>query len=268
MLEYEMITRGLFRADDVDISYDPTLTMPVTPVIQARMDALWQKKLTSTQQRNVPLYDRPLYRYVGAKLVPQDSRLILKLGNTSYKEHITSCEPEFSSQHPRAELSNAISLCSVVETSDRYILLDKRADADVEESRYHIISGFFERETTTNEPDPFVAMTREIHKKTGIQSADIRLQCCLGVAYDLLTPHAALCFHTFLKIPLAAVREYIPYESEIKQLHSLAVTIESLRAFILQNHGVLSATGEASLLMYGASMFGYAWFQEMMERIS
>src|SRR5205085_10942127 len=132
--------------------------------------------------------------------------------------------------------SNALAVCSVVETNDAHILLDKRRGVDVYNGRYHVIGGFFERELDmTTRPDPFQAIRREIREETGIQPVDIQEQYCLGVVYDVATPHGEICFLTRLNIPLGEVQKRTPEEDEIKELRSLAVTPESLREFVLSN---------------------------------
>jgi 8-oxo-dGTP pyrophosphatase MutT (NUDIX family) len=146
--------------------------------------------------------------------------------------------------------------------------LDKRQGVDVYVGRYHVIGGFFERHLDmTTRPDPFGAMCREIREETGIQLADISEQYCLGVVYDLATPHGEMCFLTRLHIGLdEVVHGRTPEENEIKQLRSLRVTAESLREFILENHGNISATGEPNLLLYGGVRFGEEWLEEVLEQ--
>ena len=332
MREFEILARGLYRPDQLEITYDPSLSMPTTPAIQEWMDTLWQQKLAIAQQKSIPLHDAPLFRLIYAEtrhnpqpecrgdpcgrpgslprspwarrddhtFVPPvgagdglrgegtlgspsagEESLHLILGNTSYKEYVTTREPSFAHNHAREDLGNALSVCSVVETTDGHILLDKRQGVDVYVGRYHVIGGFFERNldtstttattatsaTTATNPDPFGAIRREIREETGIQAADIADQYCFGAVYDLATPHAELCFLTRLNIPLNEVRQRVPEEHEIKQLLSLNVTEESLRDFILTNHGNISATGEPNLLLYGAEKFGKRWFEEIMGRL-
>ena len=269
MLEFEILARGLYRPDQLDISYDPSLRMHTTPAIQQWMDTLWQQKLAVAQQKAVPLFDSQLFRLIstGGRA---NGTLHLVLGNTSYKEYVTTREPEFARGRARQELGNALSVCSVVETNDGYILLDKRRGVDVYEGRYHVIGGFFERDLdmATTQPDPFAAICREIREETGIQFKDISEQYCLGVVYDLTTPHAEMCFLTRLKIPLEEVYRRVPEGKEIQQLLSLYITKGSLMHFVLANHGNISATGEPNLLMYGAERFGEEWFEEAMRRLS
>jgi len=270
MLEFEILACGLFRPDQLAIYYDSSLTMPSSPAIHAWMDNLWQEKLAHARQRNVPLYDAPLFRLVEAG-VTANNTLTLMLGNTGYKEYVTTREPEFANRHTRQELGNALGVCSVVETSDGHILLDKREGVDMYVGRYHVIGGFFERGLdTTSEahPDPFAAIRREIHEETGVLPDDIRQQYCFGAVYDLLTPHAELCFLTQLTIPLATVLARTPLDREIRQLRSLHITAASLRNFILEHHSNISPTGEPNLLLYGRWKFGEEWFEEAMGQIS
>jgi len=270
MLEFEILARGLYRPDQLDIIYDPSLLMPTNPTIQAWMDTLWEEKLATAHKKGIPLFDAPLFRFIEAES-KSNGTLHLVLGDTGYKEYVTTRVPEFAQGRKRAELGNALSVCSVVETSDGYILLDKRQGVDVYVGRYHVIGGFFERDrdsTGAKRPDPFGAICREIREETGIQQSDIREQFCLGVVYDTTTPHAEMCFLTCLAIPLAEVHTRVPEEDEIKQLEVLKVTEVSLREFLLKNHGNISATGEPNLLMYGEVRFGEEWFAEMMGKLS
>src|SRR5436305_7946010 len=266
MLEFEILAHGPYRPDQLNITYNPSLRMPTSPPIQAWMDTLLEQKLAIAREQNIPLFDAPLFRFVEVE-AKADGTLHLVLGDTGYKEYVTTRVTEFAQRRKREELGNALSVCSVVETSDGYILLDKRQGVDVYVGRYHVISGFFERDrdsTVSKRPDPFGAIQREIHEETGILQSDIREQFCLGMLYDTATPHAEMCFLTCLTIPLAEVQNRVPEEDEIKQLETLFVAKDSLRDFLLKNHGNISATGEPNLLMYGSVRFGEKWFEEML----
>lgn len=267
MIEFEIIAQGLYRPDQLSITYNSALRMPITPAIQSWMNDLWEQKLAVAKQKNIPLFDAPLFRFIDAITTPD--QIYLTLGDTGYKEYVTTRTPEFAQKHARPELGNALGVCSVVETSDNYILLDKRQGVDVYVGRYHVIGGFFERtlDMDTTQPDPFAAIRREIREETGIQAADITEQYLLGIVYDLATPHAELCFLTKLSIPLTEVLKREPEEDEIKQLHTLHVTDDSLRAFIVSNHGNISATGEPNLLFYGKVTFGDEWYEDVMKMI-
>jgi len=264
MREFEIVAHGLYRPDQLVIDYDPALQMPATPEIQAWMDNVWAQKLA----QGLPLFETPLFRFVAASS-QADGTLHVTMGDTSYKQYVTTRAPEFAQGRERSELGNPLAVCSVVETCDGYILLDKRQGVDVYVGRYHVIGGFFERhlDQIGHLPDPFGAIRREIREETGIQADDIWDQYCRGVVYDLKMPHGEMCFLTRLHIPLAEVQRRVPEEHEIKHLIPLQVTAESLTTFILQHHGNISATGEPNLLMYGGWKYGEPWFEEMLAQI-
>jgi ADP-ribose pyrophosphatase YjhB (NUDIX family) len=269
MLEFSILAHGLYRPDQLIITYDPVQRMSTTAEVQDWMDEFWQQQLTQAREQGRRLFDAPLIRFVAAS-ADSDGTLHLSLSDTSYKEYVTTRTPAFAQAHERHEFANPLAVCSVVETNDNYILLDRREGVDVYVGRYHVIGGFFERDLDMGElPDPFAAMRREIREETGIQAADIQEQYCLGLVYDLATPHGELCFLTRLNISLTEVlHNRIPEEDEIKQLRSLQVTPENLREFLLENHGNISATGEPNLLMYGGWKFGEGWFDDVQHSIS
>lgn len=276
MLQFEIIARGLFRQDQLRIAYDPTRRLAITADEQVWIDQCWQEKLVQAKQSHNLLFDAPLYRYLSASVSAEREQLQLALSDTTYKEYATTRMAEFAAGRTRAELGSPLAVCSVVETSDAVILLDQRQGVDVGNGRYHVIGGFVERgrdtitDALTGAPsaDPFAAMRREIREETGVREEDISTHECLGVAYDLENPHGEMLFLTRLNIPIATVRQRIPEDGEIKELHTLQVTAESLRAFILRYHGpYLSTTGEPNLLLYGGWKFGTDWFEDTLKHL-
>src|SRR5579859_1625864 len=224
MIEFSLIARGFLRPEQVVIRYEASLRMPTTTQMRDWMDEQWQEQMRLAMKRGTKLFDTPLFRFIAARTETDgagDTILQLMLGDTSYKEYVTTRSQEFAQRYPGHEVGNPLAVCSVVETSDGAILLDKRQGVDVYVGRYHVIGGFFEHlDSILDAPDPFGAMRREIREETGIQADDIREQHCLGVVYDLHVPHAEMCFLTRLHIPLAEVWQRTPEEDEIKQLQS------------------------------------------------
>src|SRR5579872_1358938 len=117
MLEFDILARGLYRRNQLDITYDPSLHISITPSIVEWMDDLWQQKLAIAHEKGTRLFDSQLFRLEQATALP-DGILHLVLGNTSYKEYVTTREPDFARGRDRSELSNALGVCSVVETND------------------------------------------------------------------------------------------------------------------------------------------------------
>jgi 8-oxo-dGTP pyrophosphatase MutT (NUDIX family) len=237
--------------------------------IREWIDALWQQQLSIAQEQGFPLFDAPLFRLIHVE-VSSDGILHLILGDTTYKEYTVTRLPTFARGRKREQLSNPLAVCSVVETRDGFMLYEQRQNAAVHAGRFHVIAGFFERNSDRDEqgrPDPFGAMRREIREETGIQATDIEEQYCLGAVYDVVNPHGELCFLTRLHISLAEVLTRTPEDDEVKELLSLAVTKESLRDFLVKNHGNISATGEPNLLLYGEWKYGEEWLGEVMGQL-
>ncbi|MFL5663725.1 MAG: hypothetical protein ACJ8BW_20645, partial [Ktedonobacteraceae bacterium] len=95
MIEFEILARGLYRPDQLVITYDPALRMPTTPALQEWMDATWQAKLALAREQGFPLFDGQLFRLVSVE-AGSDGKLHIVLNNTGYKEYITSREPAFA----------------------------------------------------------------------------------------------------------------------------------------------------------------------------
>ena len=265
MLDFEFLVRGCYTPAQIVVDYNSTHHVSFTTEMQATMEHIWHDKLALAKEQNVQLYDGQLFRLMYAE-ERENSTLRLKLGNTSYKEYVATRSPEFSQQLTRDELSNALSVCSVIETLDGYILLEKRQGTDVHDGRIHVIGGFMERgkDNEGHPPDPFTAMNREMREETGIQEKDIRDQYCLGVVYDTLVPHPELCFVTRLNIPLTTLSKRKPEDNEVKELRMLRVNATTLKESIQSNHGNISPTGEAALILYGTWKFGAGWFEDVM----
>ena len=185
MLDFEFLVRGCYTPEQLIVDYNPTHHAAFAPEMRATMEGLWQDRLTSAKEHNVPLYDGQLFRLMYAE-ERENSTLRLKLGNTSYKEYVATRSPELSRQLTRDELSNPLAVCTVIETLDNYILLEQRQHTDVHDGHLHVIGGFMERDKDNvgRAPNPFAAMNREMREETGIRESDIREQYCLGIAYD------------------------------------------------------------------------------------
>ncbi|GAC1394272.1 MAG: hypothetical protein NVS4B11_08010 [Ktedonobacteraceae bacterium] len=272
MLEFEFLARGCYAPEQLVIDYNPAHHIALTAEMRTEMERIWHNNLLLAQEHAFPLFDGKLFRFMYAE-ERTDRTLRVKLGDTSYKEYVTTRTPEFVQQLTRAGVSNPLSVCSVIETLDGFILLEKRQGTDVHEGRFHVIGGFMEREKDHKDdeahtPDPFGAMNREMREETGIQERDIREQYCLGMVYDTLVPHPELCFVTRLNIPLPTLSKRKPEDTEVKELRMLRVTAASLKESILTHHGNISPTGEAALILYGNWKFGVGWYEDVMRGIA
>jgi len=268
MLQFEFLARGCYTHEQLVIDYNPAHHVSLTTEMRTETERIWTDKLAEAQKNTFPLFDGKLFRLIYAE-ERDDKTLRIKLGNTSYKEYVATRTPAMAQELTRDGVSNPLSVCSVIETLDGFILLEKRQGTDVHNGRFHVIGGFMERDIDDKEhgPDPFAAMNREIREETGILQTDIREQYCLGMVYDTLVPHPELCFVTRLNIPLTTLSKRKPEDNEIKELRMLRVTAASLKESIFANHGNISPTGEAALILYGGWRFGVGLLEDIMRGI-
>src|SRR5215472_11826427 len=108
-LEFEILAQGLYHPGQLTITYNPALHMPKTAAIADWMESLWQEKLLQARAQGTRLFDAPLFRFISVQAT--DEQLALMLGDTNYKEYVTTRVPEFALAHPRQDLSNALSVC-------------------------------------------------------------------------------------------------------------------------------------------------------------
>ena len=268
MLEFDLLAHNPYTPDQLHISYDPSLRVTMTPQQQARIETRWQERLAFAHEHNFRLYDGQLFRLVAIE-PRNDGTLHLTLGDTGYKDYVATRYDEEEYNRPRFERANPLSVCGAAETSDGYILLERRPVTGIHAGRYHVIGGFTDRTLDMHDGhiDLYGAMSRELREETGIQQEDIGEQICLGAAYDLLQPHPELCFGIQLKISYEEVLQREPEDNEIEQMLTVRATPDGLRDFICTNRGKISPTGEPTLLLYGAYRFGKAWYEDIMNRI-
>ncbi|HVB62354.1 MAG TPA: hypothetical protein VNE61_14255, partial [Ktedonobacteraceae bacterium] len=94
MLEFEMLARGFYRPDQLAITYNPSLRMPVTTEMQQWMERTWQEQLALSREQQFAHYDAELFRLISVQ-ARSDGKLALVLGDTTYKEFSTSRFPQF-----------------------------------------------------------------------------------------------------------------------------------------------------------------------------
>jgi hypothetical protein len=167
MIEFEFLVRGCYSPEQLVVDYNPLHRISLTPEMQEKMEHSWQEKLALAQKKSFLLFDGKLFHYMYAE-ERADQTLRVKLGDTRYKEYVATRTPEFVQELTRDGLSNPLSVCSVIETLDGFILLEKRRGTDVHDGRFHVIGGFMERDVDNkgHAPDPFEAMNREMREET------------------------------------------------------------------------------------------------------
>lgn len=259
MREFEIFADGSPAGLRISVVYRPGQPEPSNETEARRIDLIWQQSLAQAKREGMMLYDGKLFRLERFQV---DGRgLTLYLGDTTYKEYVATRRPEFHQSRPRQHLANPLAVCATIVTSDGRILVERRRGVDVYPGRYHVIGGWFDRDLDGGEsPHPSRAIQREVREEVGLRLARRRFEC-LGLVYDLATPHPELCFAASVDSRFDRICRRRGTDGEVQHLEFVEASGEALRAFILANHGNISATGEPCLILYGRRRFGPDWYE-------
>jgi 8-oxo-dGTP pyrophosphatase MutT (NUDIX family) len=262
--EFEILVAGRF---DLVVHYHQGSIRQYSPEERTLIDRIWGERLAECREKGIPLYDGSLFRLLDYEA--DDSRMVLRFGETGYKEYVGTRTDSYARQRRREELSNPMAVCAVVHTADGKILVEKRVGTDVYAGRYHVIGGFADREhdMVAANFSPFDAISREVREETGL-SIEASAFTCLGLCYDLLTPHPELCFMGRGPGSREVVEAFRASDNEIQALEFLEDSAESVANFIREHHGRISATGEGCLLLYGLFSYGREWFNRLTSLLS
>ena len=258
MHDYAVLVHGPFRPRQLVISYTPGAHRVARPGDQTYIDRVWQDTLEQARRMGIPLYDGELFRLMSFE--PRSGQLGLYLGDTTYKEYVATRAPEFYRERSEEELAQPLAVCAAVVTQDDRILIERRQRSEVGIGRYHVIGGFFEQDEDVGPdgPSPFQAMAREMREEIDLEINPWEF-LVLGLACDLRTPHPELCLTVSTKMSFGQVARRVPRDGEVLELESVGADSAALGAFLLENHGNLTPSGEACLTLYGAWRHGDDW---------
>ncbi len=196
---------------------------------KATIEANWSARMQKAQDAGQCLYDSDLFRL--HSVIANDEMVHLHLGDTSYKEYVTTRHPACS-----MERADPIGTGIIITTVDGFIPVGHRSpSAEVNPGYLFTFGGFFERsvdiDPDTGQPNPFRCVMREVYEETGLALSMEHLTC-LGIVYDEKNCHPELSF--LCSVPLT--------KSELATLnwrHELSdlsfVPVKTLDSFIDQH---------------------------------
>lgn len=270
-LPFDILVRGNFDTETVKVFYKPSLRMSNDDYISSLIEMIWSKKVQEASKRGVPMYDGRLFRLYDYRV--DGNTLSLYLGDTSYKEYVGTRDKEFYESYGREALANPLAVCAALVSSDGKILVAKRQIGDIYQNHYHVIGGFFDRDLDIKDdgtPNPFEAIKREIYEEIGLEIPISRFRL-LGLAYDLITPHPELCFCCSVDLTMSEItRRYsqAKTDAEIDAIEYIQNSETGIKQFVIANHGNISVTGEACLLLFGGYLHGEEWFTQLLDELA
>lgn len=213
-----------------------------------------------------------MYRFNSARLI--DSRLILDLGTTDFKEYIGTTQRSLSDsvfrlslmsagkedhENPNYYFANPLATCAVLVSSDGYVPIGFRGNnVAIYPNTHHVIGGyvrinedkiidFFERDI-----DLFANMKTEIKGEVGLSDPDFASINFLGIARNVITRGPEALY--VVKLSLTANEVQTKWrENAIDKYEHRNLTFyraEDVPAFLKQNQGKMVPSGEAALTLY------------------
>lgn len=178
----EIVTTGLDRTDSIkdrfpisrpwgEILYRPdeplnkdqvVVTPPrQTHVVPDELSPLIDNVWTRASAQNPHIFNGPLISLEG--LENRDGLLVIHTGRTDYKTLLgTNMQPDIAARYPAYSLSNGLASCSIVTTSDGFVILGLRPS-----QKLGVIGG------TVDRPDVFTHISSELEEELGLSSDDL-----------------------------------------------------------------------------------------------
>jgi len=111
----------------------------------------WKQELQKAQEKNKLLFNGPIYLLENYKTM--GDQLIVSVSETNFKELMGTnfYHPELAEEYGKSYLSNAIALCTLLETNDENFVFVKRSSSVYfGEGLWHLIAGQFSIEKREN----------------------------------------------------------------------------------------------------------------------
>lgn len=178
---------GRFSRMDVVIN-DSCTSIYRPPDIQQVIDDNWALRLQEVNERGGSLEDRQKVLLLNRAI--EDDRLIIGLGRDYYRNFVGTYFNQEIRQNCPDMVPQLLSVTALLETSDNYLVLNKRSQAVFQYPGW--ISGLggpveADDVNERGEIDPFVAAIREISEETGIDGQQVVRIECTGFMRDLVT---------------------------------------------------------------------------------
>jgi hypothetical protein len=233
--------------------------------IYDEIEKIWSNKFKDALQNGKILFAGPQYRLSNHRRFK--NKLLLELGNTDYREFLGTnvAHPEWLGKYGKEYMSNALAICSVIETSDDKIVVGKRSDKLAEyASWFHTVGGHPNPRNYhgAKDCDLFHAMRHELRGEIGLKDKEISYQRVLGLVENTGTHKPELVFITKTSMPSYDIPLRRKSERE-EHTKLMAISPRKLSFFLKKNTGNIVPPGEAGFVLYGRVRYGESWVKRL-----
>jgi len=197
MNPFEVLSSGIFSRDDLKI-VRTTCTLSYDDKTLGLIESNWDKELQCAHENNKLLFNGPIYRLENYE--KRGPLLIVYVSHTNFKELMGTnfAHPELAEVYGTSYLSNAIALCTFLETSDgKFIFVKRSHNVYMGEGLWHLIAGQFSIENDEAHPlTAFEILFKELFEEGSLAESDIEQCLCLGLIRDAVYFKPELVFYT------------------------------------------------------------------------
>ena len=210
MKPFEILASGIFSRNKLKIVHTKR-TISYNEKTTALIEILWKDEMQEAQKKNKLLFNGPIYRLENYKI--KNDLLIVYVSETNFKELMGTnfYHPELAKVYGKSYLSNAIALCSFLETGDEYFVFVKRStNIYFGEGLWHLIAGQFSIEKSeTRTLSVFEILYKELFEEGSLTKEDIENCVCLGLIRDTIHFKPELVFYSKTSLSAKEVAEKI-----------------------------------------------------------
>lgn len=233
-----------------------------TADVQRQIDVAWSAAM---QVPGRSLFNGPMCRLESFWV--SDNGVCIGMSRTSYKTFwgTNLSHPELADLHGPSVLANPIGVSPALETADGWLLMGRRNErVAYYPGRIHPFAGCLEpadANAGTDAPNLFTAVKRELAEELRLTSSDIQLVRLTGLAYDVQLRQPELIFRVKTTHPRRTIESQIDAAE-----HDGVVAVRALAVDVAAavDDGIAQQTftpvAAASLLLWGRSRFGHAWY--------
>lgn len=252
---FHLLVLGPFDRNHIDITMT-TERRPPHPVVDDLIDHAWEARLAQAAARGQRLFPGPMCALRTWSVA--DGRLQLRFGLTDYREFVGTnvANPDVGERFGEEQLANGTGVCSVLETSDGRLILQRRSDTVFEHpGMLHFCGGALDPIHQAGRPvaDPFAVMQREFDEELGLRSDALGEMRLLGLARDGATLKPDVMLHTRTALTAADVLSIEGEEHEA--LVDVPVAPSALTAWMTEHWNDITPAGLACLIAYAAITF-------------
>ena len=261
---------GDWDAPQIGTAWAPS-SLDLPEEAKALVESAWSATSTRSGKK---LFNGPMCRLESWAV--RGGRMDLAFSRTSYKVFwgTNLSHPELGDRYGRRALANPVGVSPALETDDGFLLLGRRnASVGYYPNRLHPFAGCLEpgdaaagdgsTAAPAPAPDLFAAVRRELGEELSLSAGDVPLVRCTGIVEDVSLRQPELIFRVRSRLARGDIERRLD-RGEHHDSFALPATRAGVEAVL--HDPLLTPVGVASLLLWGRTEFGGAWFEAQSPR--